>query len=121
MPPPERHDPTRWTWGIRKWRRADDRHCRAPRCSAPRFHAETTVTRRSSPERLRLHPSRHRSLDLTHAPSLAGDRRGPPRLTGDVAYDQVNRPAGKGLLGVDHTSGNFDTFGYRVTDAGRQC
>ena len=38
--------------------------------------------------------------------------------TGDVAYDQVNRPAPKRLLGVDHARSNFDTYGCRVTDAG---
>jgi outer membrane protein assembly factor BamB len=40
--------------------------------------------------------------------------------TGDVAYDRVNRPAAQQLLGVDHTRSNFDTYGCRVTDAGRR-
>ncbi|MGH7513662.1 MAG: hypothetical protein ACREOQ_12150 [Gemmatimonadales bacterium] len=40
--------------------------------------------------------------------------------TGDVAYDQVNRPAPQRLLGVDHARSNFDTYGCRVTDAGRR-
>jgi hypothetical protein len=40
--------------------------------------------------------------------------------SGDVAYDQVNRPAPQRLLGVDHARSNFDTYGCRVTDAGRR-
>jgi eukaryotic-like serine/threonine-protein kinase len=40
--------------------------------------------------------------------------------TGDVDYTQVSRPAGARLLGVDHTSGNFDTYGASATAAGRR-
>ena len=40
--------------------------------------------------------------------------------TGAVEYTGVNRPAAAGLLGVDHTSSNFDTYGVSATDAGRR-
>jgi WD40 repeat protein len=40
--------------------------------------------------------------------------------TGDVEYIQVNRAAGGRLLGVDHTSSNFDTYGASATAAGRR-
>jgi outer membrane protein assembly factor BamB len=40
--------------------------------------------------------------------------------TGDVEYIQVNRAAGARLLGVDHTSSNFDTYGVMATQAGRR-
>jgi outer membrane protein assembly factor BamB len=40
--------------------------------------------------------------------------------TGDVEYIQVNRAAGTRLLGVDHASSNFDTYGAAATAAGRR-
>ncbi len=40
--------------------------------------------------------------------------------TGEVEYRMVDRAAGTRLLGVNHAAGNFDTYGARVTTAGRR-
>lgn len=40
--------------------------------------------------------------------------------TGDVEYIRVDRAAGDRLLGVAHTTSNFDSYGVSVTAAGRR-
>ncbi|HUR96380.1 MAG TPA: PQQ-binding-like beta-propeller repeat protein [Gemmatimonadales bacterium] len=40
--------------------------------------------------------------------------------TGDVEYIGVDRAAGGRLLGVDHRTSNFDTYGARATAAGQR-